>query len=117
MENNKQKTAVDSLWDSLACLFFFKVHLLSGRPLNNTTTTLMENNKQQTAVDWLWDQFINQGRTDYVQMHKEATEMFQGQIRGAWLDGNMLGRNGLDHPKYYDSKGYYEHTYDTKPID
>ena len=77
----------------------------------------MEKNKQQTVVDWLWDQFINQGRTDYIQMHIEATEMFQGQVRGAWLDGNMLGKNGLTHPNYNNSKEYYEYTYDTEPID
>ena len=70
----------------------------------------MEN--KQTAIEWFVHQLSL--RDDVTLFSKEiriAKEMEKQQIKDAWNDGNLLGRNGWVQEEYSTADGYYNINY------
>lgn len=90
---------------------------------NNTTTKHMEKNNM-TAVEWFFEVLAHNDIIDHKRLcddenlynllyslKNQAKQIEETQIRMAWTDGNMLGKNGLAVETYDDSKGYYSKNY------
>lgn len=66
---------------------------------------------KQSSIDWLVEQLPDTIQNYFLQDIEIAKKMEKEQIKEAWNDGNLLGRNGFVIEEYSNGETFFNHTY------
>jgi hypothetical protein len=65
---------------------------------------------KQTAVDWLYERFLFAGYASPAEWKEKANEMFNEQIKEAWIEGGGYSRLSEENDRML-AEQYYKETY------